>query len=221
MVQLKGQVFVGHVFNERYRDDLRPAISKAFKELHYDFQIYYADMELVSGDIWTKITRRIRESFFCIFEASITEKPNVFIELGYALACKKHCILLIENGKEPPSDLAGFSRIIYGSMKQVKERLKDYLPNYLTSVINGHLANDTIEMMGPIDKRVVQEVSRHHNGISRDDLSEMLKKIDVADKEISSTLQTCLKCNFIEKDGDLIKMSESGSKYMRELRIIS
>jgi hypothetical protein len=125
--------FVAHVFDRECMDDLRSAIEAAFQET--EFVPYYAEQQLIDGHILAdKIFPAIQSSLFGLFEISNQNKPNSFIELGYAKGKGKKCILLIKKGIEPPSDLAGFDRIIYSSYKDLTDSLKRYLPSILNGV---------------------------------------------------------------------------------------
>lgn len=122
--------FVAHVFDQESLDDLRNAIEAAFAST--GLVPIYADKHLTDGHILTdKIFPDIESSLFGLFEISNQNKPNTFIELGYSKGKGKKCILIIKKGIEPPSDLAGFDRIIYSSYKDLVIKLKEYIPSIL------------------------------------------------------------------------------------------
>ncbi|MGR8932141.1 MAG: hypothetical protein ACU836_16030, partial [Gammaproteobacteria bacterium] len=122
--------FVGHVFNQEQIADLRRAIREAFDAVAA-VPILYADEYLTDGDLFRKVTKAIDNSLFCIFEVSSTDKPNVFLELGYAKRAEKKCILLIRKGCLLPSDLAGYDHIEYKSYADLTAKLTDLLPGFL------------------------------------------------------------------------------------------
>jgi hypothetical protein len=99
--------FVGHVFEHEQIDDLRAAIARGCPQALRKVEIRYADEEVDTKPIFEKIRAEIEHALFCFFEISNASKPNVFLELGYALGRQKVCILLLKKGAQPPSDLAG------------------------------------------------------------------------------------------------------------------
>lgn len=126
----KRSYFVAHVFDKASIEDLRKAIADAFGD--YDVEPVYADQQLIDGHILTdKIFPDINRSAFGLYEISNHMKPNVFIELGYAKGRSKRCVLLIRAGVEPPSDLAGFDRIVYASYANLTEQLKRFASQLL------------------------------------------------------------------------------------------
>lgn len=133
--------FVGHVYNQKLIDDLREAISRATKGTPW--KPIYADEQVISGHIlFDKIAPLIAQCEFSIFEISNKTRPNIFIELGIALQQGKPVYLLLEDGLEPPSDLAGRDRITYRSYKELSESLRQKVfsqnPTILVSKLLRH-----------------------------------------------------------------------------------
>jgi len=86
-------VFIGHRFAPNYMDDFRDAINGGLAGIR-GLRPLYADMSLCNGHILkTKIQPMIDGSFFCLFDITEQDKPNVFIELGYAFGRGKHVVL--------------------------------------------------------------------------------------------------------------------------------
>lgn len=50
--------------------------------------------------------------------------PNVFYEIGYALALERQTILLCRKGEVIPFDLQAINHISYSSIVELKERLE-------------------------------------------------------------------------------------------------
>lgn len=114
--------FVAHEFSMQERDDLREAIEKAFEKTN--LKSYYADIEVRQGYILEKIKDRISRARFGIYDITNTKKPNVFIELGLAIATGKRFYIICKRGTEVPADLAGLDRIEYESYKELTELIK-------------------------------------------------------------------------------------------------
>lgn len=114
--------FVAHEFSRQERDDLREAIEKAFEGT--GLNAYYADLEVRQTYILEKIKDRIFRTQFGIYDITNTKKPNVFIELGLAMAVEKPLYIICKKGTEVPADLAGLDRIEYESYKELSELVK-------------------------------------------------------------------------------------------------
>jgi len=142
------QCFMGHVFSREQIDDLRGAIRDAFQDCCPQACLWFADDYLGSKHILDKISDAIDKSDMCMFELSHLSKPNVFVELGYAIAKSKKYVLLVKKGLEVPSDLAGLDRIEYESFKELRDKLKKYLPQVIRNAVG------TERLVGDLDMRV-------------------------------------------------------------------
>jgi hypothetical protein len=131
---MSNYVFVGHRFSKQYSDDFREKINEAISSYSKALVPTYADDLLVTGHIFNdKIKPMIDESLLCIFDITEINKPNVFIEIGYAFGINKKVVLTSK--KNPPSDLAGFDILKYDSFHDLKVKLLNYLPLILNEVI--------------------------------------------------------------------------------------
>ena len=123
--------FVAHEFGKQEKDDLRRAIEEAFEGT--GLEAYYANSEIRSGtSILEKIKERIFGLQFGIYDIT-TKRPNVFIELGLAIAAKNPFHIICKKGTKIPADLAGLDRIEYETYKELTELLKD-------KIVKGELA---------------------------------------------------------------------------------
>lgn len=101
---------------------------------------YYADEEYRPGDILTdKILPVIDSSAFVIFDISDSTRPNVFLELGFAIGRGKPFLLLMRQGAEAPSDLRSFDRIEYGSFKDLADQIHQKAPSFLEHALGPSL----------------------------------------------------------------------------------
>jgi hypothetical protein len=120
--------FVAHEFSRREKDDLRDAIKNAFKDT--GLKPYYADLELRQSHILDKIKEMIFKTQFGIYDISNPNKPNVFLELGVAIAANIPYYLICKKDTEIPADLAGLDRIEYESYKHLTQILKKIVVKY-------------------------------------------------------------------------------------------
>jgi hypothetical protein len=130
VLALSNEYFVAHEFSREQIDDLRHAISEALGDR--GLTAYYADTELREGHIFRdKIIPKIQSSRFGIYEVSNPNKPNVFLELGAAIALGRPHVIICKMGTAIPADLAGLDRIEYASLKDLTEQLREKLTAYL------------------------------------------------------------------------------------------
>jgi hypothetical protein len=140
----KGNVvaFVGHRFVSNINSSLRHNLQLVLAP--YRIKTVYADTDLPNGDLFRVILSRIRASAFCIFDDRETEtRPNVFIELGAALAMERPYLYFAFQKKRTvnvgrkaeritvPSDLAGVLYLPYSSYEQLFADFSMRLPGFL------------------------------------------------------------------------------------------
>jgi hypothetical protein len=115
--------FVAHEFSRENRDDLRRAIEEGLADS--GLTPYYADGEVRQGHIFMdKILPKIRHTRFGIYDISNPQKPNVFLELGAAIAIGKPYFVICKTGTEVPADLGGLDRIEYESYSELAEQIR-------------------------------------------------------------------------------------------------
>jgi predicted transcriptional regulator len=87
------QPFDGGRFDKRYKDVFDPAIRKA------GLEPYRVDADPSVVIPIDEIADRIRKSEYCFAEIS-TDNPNVWFELGFAIACGKHVVLACSDERQ-------------------------------------------------------------------------------------------------------------------------
>ena len=121
--EIKGQVFIGHEYTKAARDDLRPAIKQSLKKS--GLEPWYADDELWNGHVFVdKIIPQIDNSMFGIYDISNPEVPNVFLELGAAIALGRAYVIICKAGTKIPTNLDGLDSIRYESLTQLRKELR-------------------------------------------------------------------------------------------------
>ncbi len=81
------------------------------------------DQEEFNGGIIDEILRNIERASTIIAEVS-RSNPNVYYEVGYAHALKQDVVLLTQDIKRTPFDLAGFNHVVYTSIRDLNQKLK-------------------------------------------------------------------------------------------------
>jgi hypothetical protein len=122
-------------FDRRYKDTFKPAIEAA------GFEPYRVDEDPSVSIPIEQIEKGIREAAVCFIEIT-TDKPNVWFELGYAIACSKSLVMVCEKDARPkfPFDVQHRNIIVYDT---------DAASDYTT------LGKEIIERLKAIDKTEV------------------------------------------------------------------
>jgi hypothetical protein len=111
------QPFDGAVFDKRYRDIIKPAIEAA------GLEAYRVDEDPTVDIPIDDIERGIREAAVCLAEIT-TNNPNVWFELGFAIAARKEVVLICSDQRDSkfPFDVQHRSIITYKT-----DSLQDYI----------------------------------------------------------------------------------------------
>ena len=183
-------IFVGHVFSTEQRHDLRNALQNGVITSP-NVSLWYADENPGVGFVLSKITAAIDAAAFCFFEISTQSKPNVFLELGYAMGRKKPCFLLCRSHSKIPSDLQGLERIEYESYHQLTE----YLQKNLGKMLPGAIA---------INKDVLQVIESLGQQVDNDqvrlkDVLRLAKGRGVSETEALLTITELVNAQFLKE----------------------
>ena len=102
------QPFDGGMYDRRYKETIKPALEKAGVEPQR------ADEILGLNPVIEKIESAIAAAPICIAEVS-EDNPNVWLELGYALALSRPTVIICEKARRPklPFDVQHRSVIFY------------------------------------------------------------------------------------------------------------
>ncbi len=128
----KPKAFVVMQFGPQYDDVYRDVVRGVCDA--YEVNSLRADDVAGPGLIIADVIREITSSQLVI--ADITpNNPNVYFEVGYALAMKKPTILLARKGTPLPFDVAGFRVLFYEDSIGGKGKLEEGLRRHLASIL--------------------------------------------------------------------------------------
>lgn len=114
--------FVAHDFTRQDKDAFRDAIENAFRDT--GLSAYYADLEIRQSHILGKTRDMIFKTQFGIYDIT-NHRPNVFLELGLAIAAEQPYYIICHKGTTIPADLAGLDRIEYENYEQLTKALRE------------------------------------------------------------------------------------------------
>lgn len=131
--EAKPKLFIAMPFDHGHRDEYDIAFVEAAHS--NGFVCERLDLEQFTGDVVTEIERRIRGATGVI--ALLNElNPNVFLEIGYAMAVGKPIIFVVREGAPVPFDIRNHRRIEYSRIAPLRDRMRDEIRGL---VVNGTL----------------------------------------------------------------------------------
>lgn len=126
------QPFDNDKYDKRYKEIIEPTIKEC------GLISYRVDEDCASVIPIESIHTKIKESSVCIAEIT-TDNPNVWYELGYALALEKNVIMLCseERATQFPFDIRHRNILLYktqslGDFAELKNNLKNRINAYLS-----------------------------------------------------------------------------------------
>jgi hypothetical protein len=116
----KPRLFVAMPFADEFFDEYEIGFCEAAKAC--DYLCERLDLEHFAGDIVSEIKKRIVDSHGVIALLN-SHNPNVFLEVGFALAHNKPTILIAKEGVKLPFDVSGQRCIIYRNISHLRDQL--------------------------------------------------------------------------------------------------
>lgn len=127
------QSFDDGMFDRRYRETIRPALVKA------NVEPQRADEILGLNPVIEKIERAIESASICVAEVS-ENNPNVWLELGYALALDRPTVILCDKAfrQKLPFDVQHRPIVFYradsrSGFEELERNIVKYIENELKS----------------------------------------------------------------------------------------
>jgi hypothetical protein len=129
---VKPKAFCVMQFGGDYDDVYTDVVKQSCRA--YEVNVMRADEVMGPGLIISDIIREIAASQLVIADISCAN-PNVYFEVGYALAMRKPTILLARKDTALPFDVAGFRVLFYENTIGGKGKLEDGLRRHLESIL--------------------------------------------------------------------------------------
>lgn len=142
------------VFNKRYDDTYKSAIEEA------GLEPYRVDYDPSTDIIIDRIEQKIKDSRLCLADISLNN-PNVWYELGYALALGKSVVMICCKNRQGryPFDIQHRNVIEYDSdSKSDFDALKNRITQRIKSIIktNDYPQSDSIIPLNSVDNNNIQ-----------------------------------------------------------------
>ncbi len=129
----KPQVFVAMPFSSDMDDTYHYGIQGAVNSAGYLCE--RADLATFTGDVMQWVRKRIASADLLVAEVS-EPNPNVYLELGYAWGCDIPAVLLASNVHQLAFDVRSQRCLVYESIRQLEEKLRDELVAFRTDSSN-------------------------------------------------------------------------------------
>lgn len=203
------QQFDGGRFDKRYQETIRPAVEKAGAVPNR------ADQILGLQPIIQKIEDAIRDADICIAEVSL-DNPNVWLELGFALATDKPTVILCDKGirERLPFDIQHRPVILYSTdsksgyedledriVREVKNQLEAASRLKRTPVVQSG-ASDTKDLKGyeiAILSALLALWPASSNGVSSWDLQKKLGRSGYNETQIGLGITKLMAAGYVEQ----------------------
>lgn len=117
----KKSVFVAMPFTDEFEDIYQFGIYAAVRRCGYVCE--KVDEAVFTGSIIEQITEGIRNATFVIADLSL-ERPNVYLEVGYAWALEKPVVLVAKDGQRLHFDLSHHKCIFYKNISKLSAALE-------------------------------------------------------------------------------------------------
>lgn len=131
----KKSVFVAMPFTEEFEDIYQFGIYSTMRRLGYVCE--KVDDSVFTGNIVERITDSIKNAEFVIADLSL-ERPNVYLEVGFAWGLQKPVILVAREGQRLHFDLSHHKCLFYRTIGRLSESLE-------RTIRDMYLANDLKE----------------------------------------------------------------------------
>lgn len=140
------QPFDGGAFDKRYDDVIAPAISQA------GLEPYRVDRDPSVAILIENIESEIRDSVVCLADIT-TDNPNVWFELGFAIACGKDVVLVCSAARDSrfPFDVQHRNIIKYApESPRDFDVLSSRIVQHLASVVQKQRELQNISSLAPV-----------------------------------------------------------------------
>jgi hypothetical protein len=117
----KKSVFVAMPFTDEFEDVYQFGIYAAVRKCGYVCE--KVDEAVFTGPIIEQITEGIRNATFVVADLSL-ERPNVYLEVGYAWALKKPVVLVAREGQRLHFDLSHHKCLFYKTISRLSAALE-------------------------------------------------------------------------------------------------
>lgn len=119
------QPFDGGRFDQRYKEIFAPAIEKA------GLEPYRVDLDTGATIPIAAIEEQIRQAKLCLADISL-DNPNVWYEVGFAIAAGKDVLLVSEGRQDLPFDIRHRTVLIYkrdgpGDFRELRRKITERL----------------------------------------------------------------------------------------------
>jgi nucleoside 2-deoxyribosyltransferase len=207
------QVFDGQKFDRRYDETFAPAV------LSIGVKPIRADKILGLNPIIEKIEAAIAQTDICLCDVS-TDNPNVWLELGYALATNKPTVIICDSAMRDrlPFDIQHRPVIFFRSdsksgYEQLEIKIKEAILAELSDVgvktkfskeiketETRELDEFEIEIIGVL----VSQWDGENGGTPRHQIEEHMKKVGFNELSVGLGLSSLFKRGLIEKSQRLV-----------------
>ncbi len=187
------QPFDNNKYDKRYREIIEPVIKEC------GLMPYRVDEDCASIIPIESIHSKIKESSICIAEIT-TDNPNVWYELGYAIALEKNVVMLCseERTTQFPFDIRHRNILLYrtqtlSDFENLKNSLKDRISTYLSFEVD-FIKND----LDSIDINLLRIIWNNQNTPFEITSKDTILKSNINNEVAVNSIRKLVSRKFIE-----------------------
>ena len=216
------QPYDGGDFDNRYDDIIKPALESCGVEAYREDRDPYVEIAI------SVIEERIQDATLIIAEISM-DNPNVWFELGYAMALGKPVIMLCDSmyrSEKIPFDISHRNVLIYRSgsirdfndcFEKLKERITAKLKKMKLSVQDGGITDE--------ERLILKALSRDQKTAEAMTPEEKISIKDMSDELMLDCLKTLTDKGFLEYrystlgGNGFYQVTDKGNCFLKENKI--
>ena len=222
----------GGEFDKRYHDVIKPALKTI------DLDAYRVDEDPTSAVLITTIEDRIKNSRFCLADIT-TDNPNVWYEVGYAIASEINIILICSNRRTTPfpfdishrnilkyntgstSDFETLTKNIIKRSKAILANPIKIKPSFNIEMDAGGLTYNEISLIASI----LSNQDTPEDGVSAWEIKQSMRKSGLNEIAFNIAMRKLLSKKLLEIDHEVdyngnkyttYKITEKGNQWVLE-----
>lgn len=209
------QRFDGERYDQRFFDVIKPIVESC------QLMAYRIDQDPAVDNIIETVMEKIRSAALVIAEIS-TDRPNVWFELGYAMALSKPVIMLCDNTRtEIPFDIRQQNILFYrtGSISDY-EQLKRQLRERITVKIG---IGNNIQNLTATDISVLKRMAIHQRTENTITPENRITEEAISKDEVLFSLRKLMKLGFLvyfyssEPNSNFYRITEKAERFLNEI----
>ncbi len=209
------QRFDGERYDQRFYDIIKPIVESC------QLKAYRVDQDPAVDNIIETVMEKIKSATIVIAEIS-TDRPNVWFELGYAMALSKPVIMLSDNTRsEIPFDIRQQNVLFYrtGSISDY-ELLKSQLRDRIAVKVG--IDEKCIQNLSATDIRVLKKIALLQKTENTITPENKITEVSLSEEEVLFSLRNLMKLGYLvyyysaEPNASFYQITDKAEKIIKQ-----